>query len=828
MMAARQDGASAGPDWGQAPEEAEVAPREADAPTLQQQAQAAPQDSAIAATSASGNTTLQGALGHPPLQAPGQALTTAAFGRPNPGRFGANAGNPDAFGGGGGGGLRIGFGATTSVFPGQASSSAAPTPERDVLCEALLTAEPGTRQSAAEKLRTLILTDPGKLQLQAGSDGVQEIWAALMTALESCSAREPHVAKELLGALVAIEPAALKLDQRPARRGFGDGFGAAAPAAGAAHNYYDFWKQKMVYGPSVLKLLQRMLQPAVWKALIRLLQHARDTPCEAAVCAADRAAHLLAVLASSVHQLCTEEEAEQQQGGNTAGEEGSDDTTHTGFPASEAVTACAEFSTAMAGEHLPLLLDLFKRGCRRPSSGRASDQARQQHSVVFEELSRAVRSSPGAWDGMAFPWYGFGSPLQGGGGGGFGANQLSPAAKSGEMRVEMPTAPCHLARNIATILDFALASSTAASSSTTVLAAGVDAVSCRAEVRGVAMAVLGQALVEVEECTASRRREQIARRPVHLVGGPYMYQSEALTQQMERLSQSVGPLLAVQLIEKDLLAEPTATTATAARTQREVAGTLLHLVAAPGTLEPSARTSNSFAGIAAGGGFGAAGGFGAGGGKWGNNRNPSRPAACGLAAAAVHAARLLHDRFGVDIDAEVAHIREKQRVRAQQFLSFALGTLEHHAHDDDDEDEDGDDGDCARWPENYSLGYDVVRQIAAYRQLPALDTVVRAANDPLAQTTTSTKTDHHATSTEAAATAAAAAVSRRGVDATVEQVAAWVGTLGFCEEAAAFRAHEIDGAALSELTDADLSELGVGIIGRRKRILRGAREMVKV
>ena len=50
-------------------------------------------------------------------------------------------------------------------------------------------------------------------------------------------------------------------------------------------------------------------------------------------------------------------------------------------------------------------------------------------------------------------------------------------------------------------------------------------------------------------------------------------------------------------------------------------------------------------------------------------------------------------------------------------------------------------------------------------------------------------------------------------------LAQWLSELGLDQYAAAFAENDIDFDVLSQLTDADLKELGVGSLGNRKRLL---------
>ena len=50
-------------------------------------------------------------------------------------------------------------------------------------------------------------------------------------------------------------------------------------------------------------------------------------------------------------------------------------------------------------------------------------------------------------------------------------------------------------------------------------------------------------------------------------------------------------------------------------------------------------------------------------------------------------------------------------------------------------------------------------------------------------------------------------------------IAAWLHSLGMQQYEAAFRANAIDAAILPELTAEDLKELGVSLVGHRRKLL---------
>src|SRR5438128_11971074 len=58
----------------------------------------------------------------------------------------------------------------------------------------------------------------------------------------------------------------------------------------------------------------------------------------------------------------------------------------------------------------------------------------------------------------------------------------------------------------------------------------------------------------------------------------------------------------------------------------------------------------------------------------------------------------------------------------------------------------------------------------------------------------------------------------------MQQIAAWLETLGMSEYAARFAESRIDCSVLRDLTDADLKELGV-VLGDRRRLLRAIGEL---
>jgi hypothetical protein len=58
---------------------------------------------------------------------------------------------------------------------------------------------------------------------------------------------------------------------------------------------------------------------------------------------------------------------------------------------------------------------------------------------------------------------------------------------------------------------------------------------------------------------------------------------------------------------------------------------------------------------------------------------------------------------------------------------------------------------------------------------------------------------------------------------TIMDVGAWLRSLGLERYEAAFRDNEIDGAVLPSLTADDLKDLGVGIVGHRRKLLDALR-----
>eukprot|EP01047_Picozoa_sp_COSAG01_P054800 COSAG01_NODE_6031_length_3889_cov_6.715567_2_plen_284_part_00 len=265
----------------------------------------------------------------------------------------------------------------------------------------------------------------------------------------------------------------------------------------------------------------------------------------------------------------------------------------------------------------------------------------------------------------------------------------------------------------------------------------------------------------------------------------------------------MGARLAVQLLESGLAVPG----AHAALRGDGGVSTLLQLVAAPGRLQPVAAWCRGLGGgadsQATGGGAGVAAAMQA-----------RQHGLEGLVQAGVRAAELLHAHFDVDVEAEVGHIESKRLLRARQLLAFVTGTAVAA---------DGGDGGAAPLllPYNHGATYDVLRFVAAALQLPSVDTVGRAASQmEAAATETAEVRDGAGDWAARVLTAARARLKRLGAEATVEDVAAWVGAMGLRAEAQVFRAQEIDGAALPELTDQDLLLIGVARMGRRKLLRR--------
>ena len=186
-----------------------------------------------------------------------------------------------------------------------------------------------------------------------------------------------------------------------------------------------------------------------------------------------------------------------------------------------------------------------------------------------------------------------------------------------------------------------------------------------------------------------------------------------------------------------------------------------------------------------------------------DGRVSHRPAGVvAVLAAADGAARLLQLHFDVDLAAEVAHHPAKRLARASQLLAFAKLGL--------DDDTSG----CV-------CNHDMMLKLCQQYRLPSIETATRAAAERVATA--------KATGWSANARAEAeAAMKTAGAGASVASVAGWVaGLAGLAGSgaSAALRGHAVDGAALLELTDSDLKEVGVPLLGHRKTLLRAIRAL---
>jgi hypothetical protein len=681
-------------------------------------------------------------------------------------------------------------------------------PEALRACEALRAPadEPEHRLAAAEQLRAYFVRgDLGSRDI-GGRRGLSsrlfmqhrvEFITAALDAMVASAGEPSHVQRGVLGLIIAMEPALVGEDERQRlqqqAQGGGGGFafgGVAAPTP---------VQQPNQYGTHVMEMLGPMMEPGSWGCLLGVLG-APLTGEDAERCA-DRAAHLLAALASPML-------------------------------AAESDVKCEAMLCGWA-EQLPMLLACFERACLRPP------RAEHEHGAVLCALRTEPyqQSDPDPTQGLAFGgMHGWGDPILlwrgiGSSGDAVAARQAGfggfrrrhrrysvsdPPVWPGlgeqlSLRLGTPAAPTHFAWNIGTVLQTLLLAPPPPGG---LVPGGAQAL--HQAVRRAALRVLRHTLGQIDVCLAMLRAEartaaNSSLRTAEAGGGG------GLQARVQHLGGAMGARLAVQLLESGLAVPG----GRAALRGDGGVSALLQLVAAPGRLQPVAAWCRGldrggdapeppvYGGIAAaavnlqGVGAGVA-----------DLMQARQHGLNGLVEAGVRAAEVLHAHFDVDVEAEVGHIESKRLLRARQLLAFVTGTAAAAA---------GGDGGAVPLllPCNHGATYDVLRFVAAALQLPSVDTVGRAASQlEAAAAETAQVRDEGGDWATRVLTAARARLERLGAEATVEDVAAWVGAMGLCAEAQVFRAQEIDGAALPELTDQDLLLIGVARMGRRKLLRR--------